>query len=551
MKKVYKLIIAAISLFMYQTAGAQCTGVKGPNLLGAKGTFSVPFITVNSSAANCTKSGFGSFNPSGNVGNALAGCSAAPGSAIPCSDYTYTAASGGLKPEFTYSIVKTIGNNSGGNCLKGDWRGSDHTGDGGYFMAVNGAPNSTYSSIFYQIKSIPVCIGTTYEFSAWVINLLPATSGSAIAGSQPNISFKVNGTVIGNSGPIGYSNTPVWVKVGGSFVATTDMVDLQVVNATAVASGNDLGLDDISINVCGSQIQVNGPDGSTNGTASVCEGSTAAISYIVTDPTNSNSWCKIQKSVNGGSTFTDISSGSQATYTGSSFTIPYSLGIVNSSMNGYKYRMVVSTSQAGLTSADCGYFNDFTLIVTACGPLPVKLSAFSGKYSSGIAELNWQTSQELNSDYFELFRSYDADDFVSVGKIPTAGFSSTIKNYSYRDKVGNSNYAYYKLKQVDVGGKETFSPVIKLSLGTATNVQLFPNPFNSTFTITLGSSKTNSASLKVQNATGQIVFSKMVSLNKGNNSIVVNSLPASLGAGLYYITIANEEINFTGKLQKL
>jgi len=63
-------------------------------------------------------------------------------------------------------------------------------------MAVNGAPNSTFSPIFYQIKSIPVCIDTTYEFSAWVINLLPGTSSAAVKGSEPNISFKVNGVVI-------------------------------------------------------------------------------------------------------------------------------------------------------------------------------------------------------------------------------------------------------------------------------------------------------------------------------------------------------------------
>ncbi|MBC7628191.1 hypothetical protein, partial [Ferruginibacter sp.] len=127
MKKFYTIILTVASLYSYQITSAQCTGVKGPNLLGAKGTFSAPAITINSSAGSCTMSGSATYNPVGNVGKALTGCTATIGSAIPCSDYTYTAASGGLQPEFTYSIVKTIGNTSGGNCLKGDWRGSDHT----------------------------------------------------------------------------------------------------------------------------------------------------------------------------------------------------------------------------------------------------------------------------------------------------------------------------------------------------------------------------------------------------------------------------------------
>lgn len=544
MKKFYTIILTVASLYSYQITSAQCTGVKGPNLLGAKGTFSTPSITINTSAANCTKSGSSTFNPAGNVGNALTGCTATIGSAIPCSDYTYTAASGGLQPEFTYSIVKTIGNASGGNCLKGDWRGSDHTGDGGYFMAVNGAPSSSYSPVFYQIKNIRVCTGTTYEFSAWVLNILPSSSSAAVAGSEPNVTFSVNGIQIANSGPIAYTSTPTWVKVGGTFIATTDSVNLQVLNATAVASGNDLGIDDISINVCQSQVAVSGP-------SSVLDGNSATAYFTVTDPTSTNTWYKWQKSINGGISFVDMSSPAQATYTGSTFTLPLALGTVNSTMNGYKYRLVVSTTQTGLTNVVCTYFNDFTLIVTAGGPLPVQLTSFTGSYSNSIAALNWQTSQELNSDYFELFRSYDGVNFISVTKVKSAGYSNTIKNYSFLDHVSGSNYVYYRLKQVDNNGKESFSSIVNLSLGARTGVDVFPNPFNNNFTVSLASTKTTFATLNIQNTSGQLIYTKNISLNKGNNSIVINNLPSSLGSGIYYVTIVNEEIKYNAKLQKL
>jgi hypothetical protein len=544
MKKFYTIILTVISLYSYQITNAQCTGVKGPNLLGAKGTFSSPAITINTHASNCAESGASIYSPVGNVGNALTGCTSAIGNSIPCSDYTYTASTGGLQPEFTYSIVKTIGNSTGGNCLKGDWRGSEHTGDGGYFMAVNGAPNTTYSPIFYQIKHIPVCIGTTYEFSAWVLNVLPASSQAAHAGSEPNLSFKVNGTVIGNSGAIAYTNTPTWVKVGGSFIATTSFVDLQVVNATAVASGNDLGIDDISINVCQSQIAVNAP-------SSVMEGNAVTVNYVVTDPTHTNTWYKIQKSTNGGATFSDFGAATQTTFTGNTFSLPMSLGIVNASMNGHKYRLVVSPTQSGLADPVCTYFNDFTLIVTVGGPLPIQLSSFTGSYSNGLATLNWQTSQELNSDHFELFRSYDGVDFTSVTKIKSAGISNTIKNYSFQDHVSGSNHVYYRLKQVDKDGKESYSSTVSLSMGANLGANIFPNPFTNNFTVTINSAKTSVATLKIQNTSGQVVYSKNINLNKGNNSLVVTNLPSSLGSGIYYVTIVNDEINYNSKLQKL
>ncbi|RYE11510.1 MAG: hypothetical protein EOP51_32895, partial [Sphingobacteriales bacterium] len=277
MKKFYVFVMAIVCFAATQEVKAQCNGVKGPNLLGAKGTFSTPFITVSTTAANCTNNANHTYSPANNIGNALTGCTSGTGSMLPCSDYVYSSDNNGLKPEGRYSIVKNIGDANGGNCLHGSFRGKDHTGDGGYFMAVNGAPNNTVSPTFYKIKTIPVCIGATYEFSAWVLNMLPAGNSSANPGSEPNISFKVNGSVIGTSGAIAYNTTATWVKVGGSFVATTSTVDLEVVNATAVASGNDLGLDDISINLCGSSIAVSPATITGTNNQTFCEGADLSV----------------------------------------------------------------------------------------------------------------------------------------------------------------------------------------------------------------------------------------------------------------------------------
>jgi hypothetical protein len=547
MKKFYTLFLVGAIMCNYQISNAQCNGIKGPNLLGAKGTFSSPFITVNNAASSCTRSGSNTYNPTGNIGNALLGCTGTA-TAMPCSDYTYTAANGGLQPEFRYTVIKNIGDNNGGNCIKGDWRGKDHTGDGGYFLAVNGAPNNTYSNIFYQIKAIPVCIGATYEFSAWVINLLPGTSPSANPGSEPNISFKVNGNVIANSGPIAYNNNATWVKVGGSFTVTTSTVDLQVINATSVATGNDLGLDDISFNVCQSQIGVV----DAGGVASNCAGNNVSAIYTVTDNSQTNTWYKWQNSTDGGASFTDVTTGAQATYVGNSFSLTKNIGVVNTSMNGYKYRLVVSTSQVGLASPGCGYFNDYTLIVADCGPLPVQLTSFTGRYASGKSLLDWQTSQEQNSDRFELFRSTDGQDFIKVASIKSAGNSNSVRNYSYQDNIGGNtgNTVYYRLKQIDIDGKATFSSIVKLALGAKSTFDIFPNPFSNNFTVSFGATKTTTASLRIQNSAGNLVYSKTINVSKGNNSLLMNSLP-TLSAGVYYVTIYNDELNFNGKLQKL
>lgn len=545
-------MLAVLCLFSYQISQAQlCSGVKGPNLLGAKGTFSAPYITVNNSASSCLANGSSTYNPIGNVGNALTGCSTAPGDIIPCSDYTYTASTNGMIPEFRYSLLKVMGDENGSNCIHtvtvDQWKAKDHTQDGGYFLAVNGAPNTTTSSLFYQIKHIPVCVGTSYEFSAWVLSMVPGANGST-GPSSPNISFVVNGVVIANSGPIPYSTTGAWVQVGGSFTATIPFVDLQVINATAVAGGNDLGLDDISIRVCQSKISPTGPEFNE-------VNSTSNPQFVVSDPLDQNTWYKWQLSTDGGVTFTDETNGEQATFNANhTYTVsPMDIiGVVAEEMNGFIYQLAVSTSKQGLNNPECIYFNSYRLIVVPEGsPMPVQLTSFDGTCSDGTATLKWQTSQEINSDRFELLRSYDGTHFELATSVKSAGNSNTIRDYQYEDRVsGNAGkHVFYKLKQIDKDGQFSFSDVIKLALDDFNaKFQLFPNPVVNNFTASFSAPKSATATLLIRNTNGQTVYSKTVSVLKGNNAVVINNAP--LTTGMYYVTIGNDDFHYNGKLQK-
>jgi hypothetical protein len=548
MKQFNTILLAVISLLSLQSAFAQtgtlCDGNKGPNLLAARGTFSIPYITPNANADACIQSGTNSYNPLENVGSKIEPCGDPSGNIFPCSDYNYTAVQNGMQPEFTYSIVKIMGDESGSNCLHSPiWIAADHTGDQGYFLAVNGRPDIDQTPIFYQIKSIPVCVNAIYEFSAWVINMMPP-GGSVDA--SPSISFVVNGTdTIGTSGHIPYDHQ--WHKVGGQFMATTGIVDLKVVNSTAVAGGNDLGLDDISFNVCQSKITVNGP-------AVATEGSTVSPTYTITDASQTNTVYQWQVSRNAGITFTNITGGT-IIYTNGVATLSYDITNVSSDLsqpnaNGNIYRLVVAASRGGLITPDCHYFNDYTLVVAEGGPTPVKLTSFNGDYSNGVARLNWQTSQELNNDRFELYRSFDGNNFELATSIAGAGNSSVPKNYTYQDHINLDGNVYYKLKQVDIDGKFSFSNIIKLSSNDAkASFKIYPNPVVNNFAASFSAPKSGVATLLIRNTSGQTVYKKSLSIIKGDNTVSIGAQQFS--TGMYYINIINDEINYSGKLQKL
>ena len=283
-----------------------------------------------------------------------------------------------------------------------------------------------------------------------------------------------------------------------------------------------------------------------------CAGNIVTASFAVTDNSQTNSWYKYRQSIDGGINYTDISTPAQAIFVGNSYTLSYNIGVASSSLNGYKYRLAVATSQSGLVAPECLSVNDFTLNVFECGPLPIQLASFTGKYAEGKLLLNWQTNQELNSDRFELMRSTNGVDFIKVASIKGAGNSITIRNYSYQDNISGitGNVVYYRLQQIEINGKASVSAIVKLSLGSKTKFELFPNPFTNSFTVSFSAVKSSIATLRIQNSAGNLVYSKSITVTKGNNSVVMNSLPA-MGSGVYYFSVVNEELNFNGKLQKL
>lgn len=178
----------------------------------------------------------------------------------------------------------TVRNNTS-SCFGNSWHSftADHTGNpNGYFMLVNA---SVQPSAFYLDTVRGLCGNTTYEFAAWIMNvILPAScSGNS---NQPNLTFsieKTDGTVLQtyNTGNIPPLSSPTWKQYGFFFttpVGVTDIV-LRMVNNAQGGCGNDLALDDITFRPCGPLLDPS-ITGNISDTASLCEGT--AGSYIFT-----------------------------------------------------------------------------------------------------------------------------------------------------------------------------------------------------------------------------------------------------------------------------
>lgn len=179
--------------------------------------------------------------------------------------YTYTTAD--FPNDGSYTIEKAT--NTPGTW----WTTTDHTG-GGYMMVVNASLSTT--DYFYKNTVTGLCPDTTYEFAAWIMNLLRSNDTS-----PPNITFTIestSGTILGtyNTGDIGLSSSAVWKQYGFYFTTPTGISTVVIRmrnNKAGAAPGNDIALDDITFRACGPTV-TSSVQNNTNTDLTICQGDT-------------------------------------------------------------------------------------------------------------------------------------------------------------------------------------------------------------------------------------------------------------------------------------
>lgn len=304
------------TLFCTVASAQLCTGSLGD-----------PLVTINFGSGTSTH------------GSAL-------GSGI--TSYTYTSA------DFPSDGYYTIENSTAGSGSVW-WSTTDHTGNtGGYMMVVNASVAKT--DYFYKSTVSGLCPGTTFEFAAWVVNLLRSRDIS-----PPDITFTIlttTGTVLGtySTGAIPLTTSgPVWKQYGLYFTTPAGVSDVVVQmtnNSSGGAPANDLALDDITFRPCGPTMISSFASASTVTTQSVCAAANQTFNLSATVSTGYTSPV-YQWQVNTGSGWADITGANTINYT---ISQPAAAGT-------YQYRLVSSEAANSGTAACQVASNLLTLTV--------------------------------------------------------------------------------------------------------------------------------------------------------------------------------------------
>ncbi|MFS4415953.1 T9SS type B sorting domain-containing protein [Maribacter sp. 2307ULW6-5] len=247
-----------------------------------------------------------------------------------------------------------------------DWfEVEDHTpGDvNGKMLIVNA---SFTADEFYRVQVDNLCENTSYEFSAWLMNILPAAGcgGNAI---PVNVRFEIwdeNDTqrlAFGDTGRIPGSTSPNWEQYGVLFETLPGQTSiiLKMRNNANGGCGNDLAIDDIVFKSCGDIVTVADENNQDSLTVCASEGNISANLVATPDlsifSSHNYQWQESTDRTN----WTDIPGATNPTLTTTAIT------------ETTYYRTKVAQDAVNLNNDRCNVVSDvFTLEVVPIPPAP-------------------------------------------------------------------------------------------------------------------------------------------------------------------------------------
>lgn len=331
------------------------------------------------------------------------------------------------------------------------------------------------------------------------------------------------------------TNTAIGDKLPSIGIATTHTL-------TVRDNNGGVATEDVTVSIDGSSgpfLVTNDPTGTHTGNSSLTvewsvNGTTAApVNCTLVD---------ILLSTDGGATFSSVLASAVANSGNASVTLPN----VNTSQARIKVMPSISTASGNNPNI---FFDISNQNFSINSTLPVSWLSFDvvPKDETGVS-LVWKTDREINNAGFEIEISGDGQSFVKLGYVNGKGSASGVQQYQYAVKELAAGIYYFRLKQVDLDGKSTYSEVRRVVIANSfEHASIYPNPATGNVKINPGQHHDNVYSIKVFDQAGRIVLHYPA--NRYTTGFELKTI--HLSRGVYHIVLKGNSFMETLKLIKM
>jgi hypothetical protein len=216
---------------------------------------------------------------------------------------------------------------------------------------------------------------------------------------------------------------------------------------------------------------------------------------------------------------------------GKAGTFSFSISPAGLTQSGfYRIALIFSNINPGNGKNTQFDIESFSIPITL---LPVTYSHFTATQNSGQVILNWSTVTETNNSHFEIERSSDGEQWLTLGQVQGSGNSHELNVYEYIDVNPLSGTNYYRLKQVDFNGDFSYSElkVVIIDFVLPEKVTIYPNPALSFINIDIPDG-VDFVKTEIRSIDGRII-----EINEFQNQLLVQLTVSHLLPGIYYLHI--------------
>lgn len=211
----------------------------------------------------------------------------------------------------------------------------------------------------------------------------------------------------------------------------------------------------------------------------------------------------------------------------------------------YDFTATASTLTFSITpGADIGTSTRGVIIDNLNISQPIVLSAeligFEAEKNNEGVNVKWTTVNEIKNEYFAVEKSRNGKQWQEVSKVNGAGYSIKLTYYQSQDNKPYEGLSYYRLKQVDFDGQETYSDIVSVEFDYADVINIFPNPVHNYQELYFESKiLIKDLHIKIVDHKGVVVLNTSPLFG----SILLKNLPS--GNYLYNVYSGQEELNTT------
>ncbi|HEV2481204.1 MAG TPA: T9SS type A sorting domain-containing protein [Puia sp.] len=180
-------------------------------------------------------------------------------------------------------------------------------------------------------------------------------------------------------------------------------------------------------------------------------------------------------------------------------------------------------------SASFSSFSQFSVIGTPI-ILPLVLADFTAVPKGSTVALAWAAFPDGQPASFTIQRSADGLGWNNIDVVQADASATTETDYTYTDASPVTGENYYRLYIQNADGSSTYSSVRTVAFTAAAQVSAYPNPANTSLTISVGGSG-KPLVFRLVNTAGTVLQSKIA--DAGISTLTMNT--GSYPAGVYYL----------------